>query len=156
MLYDLLVLIWYGADAWTINAFARGVGSTVLHAVGPALVGFALALSQHSSWSAERVVPATYLGGVIIHGAWNGAATLPFIYPGDTQMATVSWAALGLVLVTCLALVRELLRRGVTYDAPSSASAEVKDEPQEEGNDEENSEGGDDEPPDEAWAPPEP
>tara|TARA_B100001245_G_scaffold191308_1_gene149546 strand:+ start:132 stop:1469 length:1338 start_codon:yes stop_codon:yes gene_type:complete len=156
MLYDLLVLIWYGADAWTINAFARGVGSTVLHAVGPALVGFALALSQHSSWSAERIVPATYLGGVIIHGAWNGAATLPFIYPGDTQMATVSWAALGLVLVTCLALVRELLRRGVTYDAPSSASAEVKDEPQEEGNDEENSEGGDDDPPDEAWAPPEP
>ena len=104
----------------------------------------------------ERVVPATYLGGVVVHGAWNGAATLPFIYPGDTQMATVSWAALGIVLVTCLALVRELLRRGVAYDAPASNGADVKDEPREEGDDEDNSGGGDDELPDETWAPPEP
>ena len=118
MLYDLLVLIWYGADAWTINAFARGVGSTVLHAVGPALVGFALALSQRGDWPANRVVPAAYLGGVIVHGAWNGAATLPFIFPDDPQMATYSWVALGLVLVACLLLVRELLRRGLAYDEP--------------------------------------
>ena len=112
------MLIWYGADAWTINAFARGVGSTVLHAVGPALVGFALALSRNGDWPAERVVPAAYLGGVIVHGAWNGAATLPFIFPDDPQMATNSWVALGLVLVACLLLVRELLRRGLAYDEP--------------------------------------
>ena len=61
---------------------------------------------------------AANLGGVIVHGAWNGAATLPFIFPDDPQMATNSWVALGLVLVACLLLVRELLRRGLAYDEP--------------------------------------
>ena len=32
LLYELFILIWYGADVWTINAFVRGIGSTVLHA----------------------------------------------------------------------------------------------------------------------------
>ena len=36
----------------------------------------------------------------------------------DPQMATYSWVALGLVLVACLLLVRELLRRGLAYDEP--------------------------------------
>ena len=165
MLYDLLVLIWYGADAWTVNAFARGVSSTVLHAVGPALVGFALALSRNGGWEPRKLLPAAYLGGVVLHGAWNGAATLPFIFPDDAQWANGSWAALGLLLIACLALVRELLRRGLAYDAPLSDGAEVKDELREDGDDEANSGDGEDDeasdvgdadPPDEAWAPPEP
>ena len=92
----------------------------------------------------------------MLHGAWKGAATLPFIYPADTQMAAVSWTALGLLLVACLLLVRELLRRGVAYDAPPGDDAEVKEELREEDDNEANTEGGEDDPPDEAWAPPEP
>ena len=46
MLYELFILLWYGSDAWTLNAFVRGIGSTVLHAVGPAAIGFAIAYSR--------------------------------------------------------------------------------------------------------------
>ena len=46
MLYELFILLWYGSDAWTLNAFVRGIGSTVLHAVGPAAIGFAVAYSR--------------------------------------------------------------------------------------------------------------
>ena len=51
---------------------------------------------------------------------------------------------------------RELLLRGVAYDAPPGDNAEVKEELREEDDNEANTEGGEDDPPDEAWAPPEP
>ena len=42
MLYELFILL-YTDRCMDPNAFVRGIGSTVLHAVGPAAIGFAVA-----------------------------------------------------------------------------------------------------------------
>ena len=114
-------------------------------------------------------LPFAFLGAVwnvATSGSWYLVlglvlAVAAFVYTTLKKQAAVSTV----IGIACLALVRELLRRGLAYDAPLSDGAEVKEELREDGDDEANSGDGEDDeasdvadadPPDEAWAPPEP
>ncbi len=111
--YELLVLMTGGAGSWTFNTFARGVGSTVLHAVGPAAVGFALGSArEHHRAVAPRLMGA-YALGVLMHGAWNGSATLPLIFD-DESWEWISLLLLGAMVVVCIGLLQALLLLGLS------------------------------------------
>ena len=96
MLYELFILIWYGPDAWTLNAFVRGIGSTVLHAVGPAAIGFAIAYSKQMNKPLKLNLLYAYIFGFVMHAAWNGFATLPFLKSGQ------SWEYLSYLLIAIM------------------------------------------------------
>ena len=92
MLYELFILLWYGSDAWTLNAFVRGIGSTVLHAVGPAAIGFAFAYSKQMEKSMKMPLVYAYIFGFIMHAAWNGFATLPLLKENFSLNLTIKFA----------------------------------------------------------------
>ena len=115
LLYELFILIWYGADAWTINAFVRGIGSTVLHAVGPAAVGYAYALSNQMKISQSKTLGIAILFGIIMHGLWNGFATLPFMMGEDTTIVYFSYFLIALMIVICLTFIIKALEYGKEY-----------------------------------------
>ena len=126
LLYELFILIWYGADVWTINAFVRGIGSTVLHAVGPAAVGYALALSNQMQTPQSKTLPIAYLFGVIMHGLWNGFATMPFIMDGDVWVY-VSYVLIALMIVLCLIFIVKALEYGKEYSHMELEAASFDD-----------------------------
>ena len=114
MLYELYILIWHGSGAWTINAFVRGIGSTVLHAVGPAAVGYAVAYANQMEKPMTTYVGVAYLFGVVMHGLWNGIATMPFMMEGKTWEYT-AYALIALMVVLCLAFIAKILEYGKKY-----------------------------------------
>ena len=126
LLYELFILIWYGADVWTINAFVRGIGSTVLHAVGPAAVGYALALSNQMQTPQSKTLPLAYLFGVIMHGLWNGFATMPFIMDGDAWVY-FSYVLIALMIVLCLIFIVKALEYGKEYSHMELEAANFDD-----------------------------
>jgi len=126
LLYELFILIWYGADVWTINAFVRGIGSTVLHAVGPGAVGYALALSNQMQTPQSKTLPIAYLFGVIMHGLWNGFATMPFIMDGDVWVY-VSYVLIALMIVLCLIFIVKTLEYGKEYSHMELEAASFDD-----------------------------
>ena len=101
LLYELFILIWYGADAWTINAFVRGIGSTVLHAVGPAAIGYAIALSNQMQKPVQKNLLIAYIFGFTMHALWNGFATMPFMYEGKSW-EYLSYGLIALMIALCL------------------------------------------------------
>ena len=114
LLYELFILIWYGSDAWTINAFARGIGSTVLHAVGPAAVGYGIALSNQMGEPRGKYAPISYVFGILMHGLWNGIATMSFILEGE-KWEYISYALLMLMVILCLFFIVKILEYGKEY-----------------------------------------
>ena len=114
MIYELYILIWHGSGAWTINAFVRGIGSTVLHAVGPAAVGYAVAYSNQMEKPMIKYVGVAYLFGVVMHGLWNGIATMPFMMEGKTWEYT-AYALIALMVVLCLLFIAKILEYGKKY-----------------------------------------
>lgn len=114
LFYELFILIWYGSDAWTINAFARGIGSTVLHAVGPAAVGYAIAFSNQMEKPLKRYVVVAYIFGMIMHGLWNGIATIPFMLEEKTW-EYVSYGLILLMVIICLIFIVKILEYGKEY-----------------------------------------
>jgi len=114
LLYELFILIWYGSDAWTINAFARGIGSTVLHAVGPAAIGYGIALSNQMEKPMTKYASFSYVFGVLMHGLWNGIATMPLMLEGKTW-EYVSYALIMLMVSLCLFFIVKILEYGKEY-----------------------------------------
>ena len=114
LLYELFILIWYGSDAWTINAFVRGIGSTILHAVGPAAVGYGLAFANQMEKPVTKYVAIAYVFGVLMHGLWNGIATMPFMLEGKTW-EYVSYALIALMVILCLLFIVKILEYGKQY-----------------------------------------
>ena len=114
LLYELFILIWYGSDAWTINAFARGIGSTVLHAVGPAAVGYAIAFSNQMEKPLTKYITIAYVFGIVMHGLWNGIATMPFMLEGKTW-EYVSYGLIVIMVVLCLIFIVKILEYGKQY-----------------------------------------
>ena len=114
MLYELFILLWYGPDAWTLNAFVRGIGSTVLHAVGPAAIGFAIAYSRQMNKPMKFYLLYAYIFGFIMHGAWNGFATLPLLKSGQSW-EYFSYLLIAIMIVLCLIFIVKSLEYGKYY-----------------------------------------
>ena len=114
MLYELFILIWYGSDAWTLNAFLRGIGSTVLHAVGPAAIGFAVAFSNQMQKPLRNYLILAYLFGFTMHALWNGFATMPFMLEGQFWEYT-SYVLIAIMILLCLAFIIKALEYGKEY-----------------------------------------
>ena len=114
MLYELFIVIWYGSDAWTINAFVRGIGSTVLHAVGPAAVGYAIAYSNQMEKPMTKYVGLAYVFGIVMHGLWNGIATMPFMMEGENWEYT-AYALIVVMVILCLVFIAKILEYGKKY-----------------------------------------
>ena len=116
LLYELFILIWYGADAWTINAFVRGIGSTVLHAVGPAAIGYAIALSNQMQKPVQKNLLIAYIFGFTMHALWNGFATMPFMYEGKSW-EYLSYGLIALMIALCLFFIIKALEYGKEYSS---------------------------------------
>jgi len=114
MLYELFILIWYGSDAWTLNAFVRGIGSTVLHAVGPAAIGFAVAFSNQMQKPLRNYLILAYLFGFTMHALWNGFATMPLMLEGQFWEYT-SYVLITIMILLCLAFIIKALEYGKKY-----------------------------------------
>ena len=110
MLYELFILIWHGSDAWTINAFLRGIGSTVLHAVGPAAVGYAVAYANQMERPMAKYVGLAYVFGIVMHGLWNSIATVVL-----QKWEYTAYALIVLMIVLCLAFIVKILEYGRKY-----------------------------------------
>tara|TARA_B100000945_G_scaffold292960_1_gene268543 strand:+ start:11774 stop:13069 length:1296 start_codon:yes stop_codon:yes gene_type:complete len=126
MLYELFILLWYGSDAWTINAFVRGIGSTVLHAVGPAAIGFAIAYSKQMGKSMNKYLFYAYIFGFAMHAAWNAFATLPFLKSGQ-YWEYVSYLLIAIMIVLCLIFIVKSLEYGKYYSKLELASVNFDD-----------------------------
>ena len=114
MLYELFILIWYGSDAWTLNAFVRGIGSTVLHAVGPAAIGYAVAFSNQMQKPMRNYLILAYLFGFTMHALWNGFATMPLMLEGQFWEYT-SYVLIVIMIALCLAFIIKALEYGKEY-----------------------------------------
>jgi RsiW-degrading membrane proteinase PrsW (M82 family) len=119
LLYELFIIIWYGSDAWTINAFVRGIGSTPLHAVGPAAIGYAVALSNQMQEPRNKALPIAFLIGVVMHGLWNGFATMPFSY--------LQVSCIALMIAICLIFIIKILEYGKEYSHIELEATSFKD-----------------------------
>ena len=126
MLYELFILLWYGSDAWTLNAFVRGIGSTVLHAVGPAAIGFAVAYSRQMDVSMKSYLIYAYIFGFVMHAAWNGFATLPLLKSGE-NWEYFSYLLIAIMIILCLAFIVKSLEYGKYYSRLELAAASFED-----------------------------
>ena len=126
MLYELFILLWYGSDAWTLNAFVRGIGSTVLHAVGPAAIGFAVAYSRQMEVSMKSYLIYAYIFGFVMHAAWNGFATLPLLKSGE-NWEYFSYLLIAIMIILCLAFIVKSLEYGKYYSRLELAAASFED-----------------------------
>lgn len=127
LLYELFILIWYGSDAWTINAFVRGIGSTVLHAVGPAAVGYAVAYANQMEKPMTNYIGIAYIFGVVMHGLWNGIATMPFMMEGKDWEYT-AYVLIALMVVLCLSFIAKILEYGKKYSNMELETQKFEDE----------------------------
>ena len=126
MLYELFILLWYGSDAWTINAFVRGIGSTVLHAMGPAAIGFAIAYSKQMGKSMNKYLIYAYIFGFTMHAAWNAFATLPLLKSGQ-NWEYGSYLLIAIMIVVCLIFIVKSLEYGKYYSKLELATANFDD-----------------------------
>ena len=126
MLYELFILLWYGSDAWTLNAFVRGIGSTVLHAVGPGAIGFAIAYSKQMGKSMKIPLIYAYIFGFVMHAAWNGFATLPLLKSGQTW-EYFSYILIAIMIVLCLIFIVKSLEYGKYYSRLELTTAKFDD-----------------------------
>ncbi len=126
MLYELFILIWYGPDAWTLNAFVRGIGSTVLHAVGPAAIGFAIAYSKQMNKTLKWNLLYAYIFGFVMHAAWNGFATLPFLKSGQSW-EYLSYLLIAIMIILCLIFIVKSLEYGKYYSKLELTAANFED-----------------------------
>lgn len=75
-----------GAYSWSFTTLARGLGSTVIHAVGAGVIGYAYAryhMKKGSLWE----IGAAYLFAVGLHMTWNGTLTALEAVGGNTALA---------------------------------------------------------------------
>ncbi len=75
LFFEVSALFTFGTVGWAITAPLRGLGGIGVHALGPALIGLTYARYVRTGRGFEYVVGA-FLAGVMVHGLWNGSASL--------------------------------------------------------------------------------
>ena len=114
LLYEVWVVTVFGANEWTVTAFARGMGSTILHTVGPAIVGFFYAKYHLSDFSGVVKLTLGFLCAFVIHGLWNLVGILPLIKsetPTDWELE--SFVILFFFTIFCIMIVTKLMNKGL-------------------------------------------
>ena len=109
-----------------MNAFVRGIGSTVLHAVGPAAIGFAIAYSRQMEKPMTMPLVYAYIFGFVMHGAWNGFATLPLLKSGQAW-EYFSYLLIAIMIVLCLIFIIKSLEYGKYYSRLELTAAKFDD-----------------------------
>ena len=128
--YELTFL--FSEDApivvWTIGSFIRGIGSTIVHAVGAGLIGFTyarikIAKRKHavdpgSGGSRLYGLPLilAYLMAVGLHAAWNGSASIPELFSTDLGVIASILGHL-LVFTASFHIIKSLANEGIRRDA---------------------------------------
>ncbi|OIR16601.1 MAG: hypothetical protein BEU04_01285 [Marine Group III euryarchaeote CG-Bathy1] len=110
LLYEIWVVTVFGANEWTVTAFARGMGSTVLHTVGPAIVGFFYAKYHLSNLSGMAKLTLGFLCAFVVHGLWNLVGILPLV---KTEWELQSFVILFFFTIACIMIVTKLLNKGL-------------------------------------------
>jgi len=110
LLYEVWVVTVFGANEWTVTAFARGMGSTILHTVGPALVGFLYAKYHLSNFSGMIRLALGFLCAFLVHGLWNLVGILPLI---KAELELQSFVILFFFTIACIMIVTKLLNKGL-------------------------------------------
>lgn len=79
LLYEGAAYLTDGAEAWIATAVVRSLSSALLHAAASSFVGLGIARSAmgKGGWFPY------YLGGVLMHGAFNFFASFGVLYEGD-------------------------------------------------------------------------
>ena len=112
LLYEVWVVTVFGANEWTVTAFARGMGSTVLHTVGPAIVGFFYAKYHLSNvpiiWTFGLTLG--FVSAFVIHGLWNLVGILPLV---KTEWELQSFVILFFFTIACIMIVTKLMNKGL-------------------------------------------
>ena len=114
LLYEIWVVTVFGANEWTVTAFARGMGSTILHTVGPALVGFFYAKYHLSNFSGVIRLTLGFLCAFLVHGLWNLVGILPLI---KVELELQSFVMLFFFTIACIMIVTKLLNKGLKETA---------------------------------------
>ena len=110
LLYEIWVVTVFGANEWTVTAFARGMGSTILHTVGPAIVGFFYAKYHLSNLSGMVKLTLGFLCAFVVHGLWNLVGILPLV---KTEWELQSFVILFFFTIACIMIVTKLLNKGL-------------------------------------------
>jgi len=110
LLYEIWVVTVFGANEWTVTAFARGMGSTVLHTVGPAIIGFFYAKYHLSNLSGMAKITLGFLCAFVVHGLWNLVGILPLV---KTEWELQSFVILFFFTIACIMIVTKLLNKGL-------------------------------------------
>ena len=115
------------AVLWTFGAFIRGLGSTIIHAVGAGFIGFSYARMRmhhrdiknkehHGIKSFYNLsIPAAYLVAVALHAGWNGSASIPEFMDGMYGIL-LSIAGHIIVFIAAFYLLRSLANEGIRRD----------------------------------------
>ena len=112
---------------WTLGSFIRGVGSTIVHAVGSGLIGFTYARLRIARQNRNMGVgslrnplynlslPLAYILAVVLHAGWNGSASIQEFIDGDLGAAT---SIIGHILVFGLSfhIMKSLANEGIRRD----------------------------------------
>jgi len=113
---------------WTIGSFIRGVGSTIVHAVGAGLIGFTYARiriakrrnSLDPAGAGNSIIYSlsligAYLVAVGLHAGWNGSASIPEFFPTNVGVI-LSIIGHVLVFATAFHIIKSLANEGIRRD----------------------------------------
>jgi len=112
---------------WPLGSFIRGIGSTIIHAVGAGLIGFTYARNKISRRRSRYEtsegrkplynlsIPSSYLVAVLIHAAWNGSASIPLIMDNEAGLL-LSFAGHIFTFLAAFHIIKSLANEGIRRD----------------------------------------
>lgn len=111
---------------WAVGSFIRGVGSTIVHAVGAGLIGFTYARIRISQQKRNMHVGSlsilynldllsAFVLAVALHAVWNGSASIPEFLPNNVGAVT---SIIGHILVFAASfhIIKSLANEGIRRD----------------------------------------
>ena len=103
--------------SWSFTTLARGLASTVIHAVGAGIIGYAYARYVMKKGSMIEIAMA-YLFAVALHMAWNGTLTAlePVIASGDIMALYGQLTFMGIWPVIEFIILRITLNKAMHLD----------------------------------------
>ena len=114
-------------EIWALGSFIRGIGSTIIHAVGAGLIGFTYArlkiMKRQARYLQQPIraslynlsLPMAYVVAVLIHAAWNGSASIPE-FLDTTEGLYLSLFGHILTFLVAFHIIKSLANEGIRRD----------------------------------------